>query len=79
LRYTAYMSTRQATVAARSGDKKIVPFNIRVSADEKAAFAAAAEVAGVPVSAWVRERLRKVSRKELEAANLPIPFVHSQP
>lgn len=48
--------------------KKDVPFNIRVSAEEKAAFAEAAGLSGIPVSAWVRERLRWAATKELQMA-----------
>lgn len=48
---------------------------VRTAVGEKEAFRAAAELAGIPVSAWVRERLRRAARKELEDANQPIPFL----
>lgn len=48
---------------------------IRLSASEKRAFVHAAELAGLPVSAWVRERLRLAAIRELEAAGVPVPFV----
>jgi uncharacterized protein (DUF1778 family) len=51
---------------------------IRVDYDEKAAFKSAAELAGVPLSSWVRERLRRMARTELEDADLPVPFVKSR-
>ena len=41
---------------------------VRLDADEKQAFKDAAELAGVGVSTWVRERLLTIARKELEAA-----------
>ena len=47
-------------------DKKTVPFNIRVSTKEKAAFVRAAQIAGVPISSWVRERLRSAAFRELD-------------
>jgi hypothetical protein len=48
---------------------------IRVTTLEKAAFLEAAALAGLPLSAWVRERLRRAARMELESAGQPIPFV----
>jgi uncharacterized protein (DUF1778 family) len=48
---------------------------IRLDPEEKKAFEEAAEIAGVPVSAWVRERLRRVARRELEEANRAVPFL----
>jgi uncharacterized protein (DUF1778 family) len=49
-----------------SHDKKDVPLNLRVAAAEKATFARAAEIAGVPLSAWIRERLRIAALRELD-------------
>jgi predicted DNA binding CopG/RHH family protein len=48
---------------------------IRVQAGEKTAFKNAAEIAGIPLSAWIRERLRRTSVKELEDASMPIDFL----
>lgn len=67
--------TRHGKSSSRSADKKHVPLNIRVSEAEKLAFVSAAEIAGVPLSAWMRERLRKTARIELEAANRSVPFI----
>ena len=47
---------------------------VRVGDAEKQTFQAAADLAGLDVSAWVRERLRTVARRELEDAGLPVPF-----
>ena len=47
---------------------------VRVDDAEKQTFQAAADLAGLDVSAWVRERLRAVARQELDAASLPVPF-----
>ncbi len=47
---------------------------VRVDDAEKKAFANAAELAGIAVSAWVRERLRQCAARELEAASQPVPF-----
>ena len=48
---------------------------LRVSPDEKQTFQDAADLAGVPMSSWVRERLRKAARLELEAAGQQIAFL----
>lgn len=50
---------------------------IRATVDEKQAFQDAADLAGIPLSAWVRERLRKAARSELEAAGQKIAFLQS--
>ena len=51
---------------------------LRVEPEEKEAFEQAAAIAGVPVSAWIRERLRRAARRELEDANRAIPFLKSR-
>jgi hypothetical protein len=47
---------------------------VRVDSAEKEAFAEAAELAGIALSAWVRERLRSTAAQELEAANRTVAF-----
>jgi len=47
---------------------------IRVEVDEKEAFKNAADLAGISLSSWVRERLRRVAVKELQEAAQPVPF-----
>jgi hypothetical protein len=42
---------------------------------EKQAFKDAAELAGLPLSTWVRERLRRAAREELEEAHRPVAFL----
>jgi hypothetical protein len=39
------------------------------------AFSQCSDLAGIPMSAWVRERLRRAAVRELEEAGLPIPFL----
>ena len=53
---------------ASTRDKSL---ELRLSEMEKRIFVQAANVAGVPVSTWVRERLRRVAVRELEEAGLP--------
>lgn len=48
---------------------------IRLTEAEKEGFADAAELAGIPLSSWVRERLRLAAIRDLESAGQKIPFV----
>jgi hypothetical protein len=48
---------------------------MRLEPSEKQAFREAAELAGLDLSAWIRERLRAASRKELEGADRPVAFL----
>jgi len=48
---------------------------IRLTEAEKRGFSAAADLAGIPLSSWVRERLRLAAIRDLESAGQKIPFV----
>ncbi|MGO8954971.1 MAG: plasmid mobilization protein [Rhodomicrobium sp.] len=48
---------------------------IRVDEAEKRAFEEVADRAGISLSAWMRERLRRAAIRELEEAGYPIPFL----
>jgi hypothetical protein len=52
---------------------------IRLGPEEKQAFQEAAGLAGMALSVWIRERLRKTARHELEEAGLRIPFLVHRP
>jgi hypothetical protein len=52
--------------------------DIRLEAAEKQAFRDAAGLAGLDLSAWVRERLRAIARKELEGAGLAVAFLNKE-
>ena len=52
---------------------------IRLTNREKQGFQAAAKLAGIPLSSWVRERLRLAAIRELENAGQKIPFVDPLP
>ncbi len=52
---------------------------LRLQPEEKAAFEGAADLAGISMSAWVRERLRTACIRELEGAGLKVPFVRQLP
>ncbi len=48
---------------------------LRLSSAEKQGFAEAAALAGVPLTVWIRERLRLAATKELEDAARSVPFL----
>ncbi len=48
---------------------------IRLTPAEKAGFQQAAEIAGLSLSGWMRERLRLAATRELENASRKIPFL----
>lgn len=48
---------------------------LRLLPSEKEAFQKAADLAGVALSAWVRERLRSAARRELIEAGQQVPFL----
>ncbi len=48
---------------------------IRLSEAEKQGFQASADLSGIPLSSWVRERLRLAAIRDLESAGQKIPFI----
>ncbi len=58
---------------------KIEAIGIRVQPEEKRAFRDAAEIAGISLSSWVRERLRLAAIRELEGAGRSVPFIPPTP
>jgi len=54
---------------------KVEYIEIRCEESEKQAFRAAAEAAGLPLSGWIRERLRRIARKELMDLDMPVAFL----
>lgn len=48
---------------------------VRLMPSEKRAFRVAAELSGITLSSWIRERLRREARKELMEANMPVDFL----
>ena len=62
----------------KGADKvKGIRLDVRLEEAEKEAFRQAAELSGLDMSAWIRERLRTASWKELERAGMPVPFIAS--
>jgi len=48
---------------------------LRLDVAEKDAFRQAAQMAGMSLSGWVRDRLRRNARKELEDMDMPVAFL----
>jgi predicted HicB family RNase H-like nuclease len=48
---------------------------VRLDVREKTAFKEAADLAGLALSAWVRERLRQAARQELQASGRTVAFL----
>ena len=51
---------------------------LRLSESEKEGFQSAAEIAGISLSGWIRERLRRAARIELVDAGKQVPFIHTK-
>jgi hypothetical protein len=58
-----------------AGTKKGAYMEMWLHEAEKEAFVKAADAAGMTLSAWVRDRLRRASRKELENMEMPVAFL----
>ena len=68
-------------MAKRRGRPPVAPdktkaeyLEVRLEESEKRAFRDAADLAGLALSAWVRERLRWAARKELEESGRKVAF-----
>ena len=55
--------------------KRDTQFLMRLTKDEREGFEIAAEIAGIDLSSWARERLRLAAIRELENAGIRIPFI----
>jgi predicted HicB family RNase H-like nuclease len=71
------MAKRKGRPPKGVGKTKAEFLQVRVDEAEKRAFTAAAELSGLALSAWVRERLRLLARKELAKAGQPVTFLSS--
>lgn len=56
--------------------KRDAQVQIRVSALEKEGFEKAAEISGIGLSAWARQRLRTAAIRELQEAGEQIVFLN---
>lgn len=67
------MAMNRGRPKARTPKAELV--HIRLSDMEKRGFQEAAELAGIGLSAWIRERLRSAAIGELEKAGRKVPFI----
>jgi uncharacterized protein (DUF1778 family) len=51
---------------------------LRMSEQEKRAFQMAADLSGIRLSSWIRERLRSAARRELVDAGQKVPFLQDR-
>lgn len=75
LRYKKGMEKKRGRPPAAPGKGKADYLEVRLEPAEKEAFKEAADVVGLALSAWVRERLRRAARKDLEEAGREVPFL----
>jgi hypothetical protein len=59
--------------------EKSLAIQIRVTEPEKEGFTQSADLAGISLSSWIRERLRLAAIRELESAGRQIPFIPNVP
>jgi hypothetical protein len=71
------MNTRHEKAQRGSGKRREELLQVRVAHAEKETFEDAANLSGLALSAWVRERLRSIAMRELQAAAKPVPFLDS--
>jgi hypothetical protein len=71
----AYRMAKLGRPKKAKGSAKEEYLELRLDASEKQAFWDAANLSGMALSVWVRERLRKAARKELEDAEKPVAFL----
>jgi hypothetical protein len=69
------MAKKRGAPTKRTQDRKAAVTQIRLLAVEKEGFEEAARLAGLSLSAWMRERLRMIARKELEDHGEPVSFL----
>ncbi|HEX3149726.1 MAG TPA: hypothetical protein VHR66_16745 [Gemmataceae bacterium] len=58
-----------------SAKRKTASLLLKMEENEKAGFSAAAELAGAPLSVWIRERLRAAASQELKTGGKEVPFL----
>ena len=58
-----------------TGKAKAQTVQVRMSDAEKLAFGVAADLSGLSLSSWMRERLRRAATGELREAGKPVAFL----
>ena len=59
----------------KQANRRTEYLELRLTENEKRAFAEAANISGITLSTWVRERLRRAVIRELEEAGRPATFL----
>jgi uncharacterized protein (DUF1778 family) len=59
----------------KQSNRRTEYLELRLTENEKRAFTEAANIAGITVSTWVRERLRRAVIRELEEVGRPATFL----
>ena len=75
LQYNNSMKKQRGRPKSPEAAVKTRVLQIRLLEQEKHAFDEAAQLAGLSLSSWARERLRARARKELQAAGKKISFI----
>src|SRR5262249_39454894 len=73
--FMASKQTRRGRLPKSPDKRKDQAFLLRMELAEKSAFAEAAELSGIPLASWMRERLRRAASIELEEAGRPVTFL----
>lgn len=74
------MATKKAGRPKKQPDLvKTEYIEMRVEQSEKQTFRDAADAAGMSMSTWIRDRLRRAARKELEDLNRPVAYLQRLP
>jgi uncharacterized protein (DUF1778 family) len=69
------MKKKQGAPKKPANKAKGALVQIRLNHAEKQAFHDAADLDGKKLSEWIRDRLRRLAREELEKADRPVPFL----
>jgi len=69
------MKRKRGRPKIKPAKAKVELLQVRLETKEKKGFGEAADIAGLALSSWVRERLRAVARKELEESGRAVPFL----
>ena len=80
LRYICGMTTKKGPGRPKVSSRlpKSEYLDVRLDAAEKLAFRQAAELSGLPLATWVRDRLRTASRQELIESGKQVPFIQAR-
>jgi len=69
------MKTKRGAPKKAAATSKGSLVQIRLNESEKAAFVQSAELDGKKLSEWIRDRLRRLAREELEEQGRQVPFL----